>query len=114
MKKQQKRAAAIQRQQALVNAARTANRSLSDAEQNEFDTLQREIDTLTAEIEAENRQQQPAAPAATATAPEATPAAATPTDTQRAVEAERSRISEITALCRDFNIDPQNLSLIHI
>lgn len=108
MNKQQKRAAAIQRQQALVNAARTANRSLSDAEQTEFDTLQREIDTLTAEIEAETRQQQPAAPAATATAPEATPAAATPADTQRAVEAERSRISEITALCRDFNIDPQN------
>lgn len=106
MSKQQKRTAAIQRQQALVNAARTANRSLSDAEQAEFDTLQREIDTLTAEIEAETRQQT-AAPAATATTLEATPAP-DPADTQRAIEAERSRISEITALCRDFNIDPQS------
>ncbi len=108
MSKQQKRAAAIQRQQALVNAARTANRSLSDTEQAEFDTLQREIDTLTAEIEAESRQQ-PAAPAASAGTPEATPAAPAADNTvaQRAIEAERSRISEITALCRDFNIDPQ-------
>lgn len=107
MNKQQKRAAAIQRQQALVNAARTANRSLSDAEQAEFDALQREIDTLTAEIEAETRQQQTAVPAASAAAPEATPALGND-EAQRAVEAERSRISEITALCRDFNINPQD------
>lgn len=107
MNKQQKRTAAIQRQQALVNTARTANRSLSDVEQAEFDALQREIDTLTAEIEAEPRQQQTAVPAASATAPEAT---LTPgnDEAQRAVEAERSRISEITALCRDFNINPQD------
>lgn len=105
MNKKQKRTAAIQRQQALVNAARTANRSMSDEEQNEFDTLQREIDSLTSEIEAESRQQ-PAAPTGTAT-PETT-TATDPNEAQRAIEAERSRVSEITALCRDFNIDPQD------
>ena len=35
---------ALQRQQALVNAARSANRSLSDSEQAEFDALQTEIE----------------------------------------------------------------------
>lgn len=97
MSKKQKLLAAIQRQQALVNAARSANRSLSDDEQAEFDTLQREIDTLRPEVEADERQQQPAAPAAD-------PAA----DQQRAIDAERTRISEITAMCRDFDIDPQD------
>lgn len=106
MSKKQKLLATIQRQQALVNAARSANRSLSDDEQAEFDTLQREIDTLRPEVEAEERQQQSAAPAATAvnpTAPAADPAA----DQQRAIEEERIRISEITAMCRDFDINPQ-------
>ncbi|MBQ9562441.1 MAG: hypothetical protein IJU99_03210, partial [Lachnospiraceae bacterium] len=105
MSKKQKLLAAIQRQQALVNAARSANRSLSDDEQAEFDTLQREIDTLRPEVEAEERQQQSAAPAATATNP--TPAADPAAEQQRAIEAERTRISEITAMCRDFDIDPQ-------
>lgn len=102
MSKKQKLLAATKRQQALVDAARSANRSLSAEEQAEFDSLQREIDTLRPEVEAEERQQQSAAPAATATNP--TPAA----DQQRAIEAERTRITEITAMCRDFNIDPQS------
>jgi len=97
---------ALQRQQALVNAARSANRSLSDSEQAEFDALQTEIENLRSEIEAEERQQAGAAvPAPTAPA---VPAPDTSSDQQRAaVEAERSRITEITAMCRDFNIDPQ-------
>jgi hypothetical protein len=97
---------ALQRQQALVNAARSANRSLSDSEQAEFDALQTEIENLRSEIEAEERQQAGAAVPAP-TAPVA-PAPDTSSDQQRAVvEAERSRITEITAMCRDFNIDPQ-------
>ena len=97
---------ALQRQQALVNAARSANRSLSDSEQAEFDALQTEIENLRSEIEAEERQQAGAAvPAPTAPA---APVPDTSSDQQRAaVEAERSRITEITAMCRDFNIDPQ-------
>ena len=106
MSKKQKLLAATKRQQALVDAARSANRSLSAEEQAEFDSLQREIDTLRPEVEAEERQQQSAAPAATATNP--TPAADPAAEQQRAVEAERTRITEITAMCRDFNIDPQN------
>ena len=106
MSKKQKLLAATKRQQALVDAARSANRSLSAEEQAEFDSLQREIDTLRPEVEAEERQQQSAAPAATATNP--TPAADPAADQQRAIEAERTRITEITAMCRDFNIDPQN------
>lgn len=106
MSKKQKLLAAIQRQQALVNAARSANRSLSDDEQTEFDTLQREIDTLRLEVEAEERQQQSAAPAATAVNP-TVPAADPTANQQRAIEAERTRISEITAMCRDFDINPQ-------
>jgi hypothetical protein len=108
MSKKQKLNAAIQRQQALVDSARSANRSLFDSEQAEFDALQREIDNLKPEVEAEERQQQSAAPAATATTTPAAPAA-TPTpnaEMQRAVEAERTRISEITDLCRTFDMDP--------
>jgi hypothetical protein len=97
---------ALQRQQALVNAARSANRSLSDSEQAEFDALQTEIENLRSEIEAEERQQAGASVPAP-TAPVA-PAPDTSSDQQRAaVEAERSRITEISAMCRDFNIDPQ-------
>ena len=105
MSKKQKLAMLLQRQQALVDAAKNAHRSLSDTEQADFDDLQRQIDALNAEIEAEERQQQTAAPAATATAPTDTPAA-TGDDVQRAIESERTRISDITALCRDFDMDP--------
>ena len=107
MSYKQKLLAATQRQQALVDAARSANRSLSDSEQAEFDALQKEIDVLRPQVEAEERQQQSAAPAATATTP-AAPASDPVEDQQRAVEAERTRISEITAMCRDFDIDPDN------
>lgn len=105
MTKHEQRQAAIQRQQALVSAAKSANRSLTDAEQAEFDTLQRTIDSLATQIENEERQQPAAAAApAPATAP-AAPAPAADQQREAVIAAERSRISEITALCRDFNID---------
>ena len=103
MNKKQQRAAKIARQQQLVNAAKAANRSLTAEEQTEFDALQREIDTLNTEIAAEESRSQ----TGTATGAEGTPAPeTTPTDSQRAVEAERTRITDITAMCRDFNVDP--------
>lgn len=105
--KKQKLLAAIQRQKAIVDAAGSENRSLSADEQAEFDKLQRDIDQLNAEIAEEERQQQSAAPAATAITP-AVPAADPDDDQQRAIAEERSRIAEITAMCRDFSIDPQN------
>ena len=44
--KQKKRLAAIQRQQALVDAAKNGRRELTAEEQAEFGTLQREIERL--------------------------------------------------------------------
>ena len=65
MDKKAKRQAALQRQQALVNAAKTAQREMTPEEKSEFDTLQRQIDTLTAEITAEEQQRQQTPPPAT-------------------------------------------------
>lgn len=76
------------RQQEIVSSARTAGRDLSADEQTEFDALQRDIDTLKTEIAEEER------------------AAQTKAEADRAVQAERQRVSEITALCRDFEVDP--------
>lgn len=102
MNLKQQRAAAIERQQKLADGARAANRSLTQEEQAEFDSLQREIDSLTSQIEAEekkvstqNRTTQDVGGPVTA-----------PDAVRQAVEAERSRIAEITSLCRDFNMDP--------
>lgn len=95
--------AALQRQQALVDGARKDNRSLSDSEQAEFDSLQRDIETLNAEIEAERQQ-------GTEPTPAPTPSPApdnSANERQRAIEAERTRIREITAMCSDFDIEPQ-------
>jgi len=75
----------IARQQEIVNAAKSAGRGLNADEQKEFDNLQREIDALKAEITDENKVHGEA---------------------ERAVIAERNRVSEITALCRDFDLDP--------
>jgi len=78
------------RQQEIVNSAKAAGRDLTAEEQVEFDALQREIDTLKTEIAEEER------------------AAQTQTETERAVKAERQRVSDITALCREFEIDPKD------
>lgn len=112
MGKKDERTKALQRQQALVDAAKAANRSLSDSEQAEFDTLQREIDRLNAEIEAEERQQTPPAGAAAAGTAGTAPAASSAEDQQRAIQAElareRSRIADITTMCRDFGMTPDD------
>jgi hypothetical protein len=111
MKKKQQRTKKLQRQQELVNTAKAAHRELTAEEQNEFDTLQREIETLNTEIaEEEQRQLGTPAPAATGTgnpAPAAAPAAPSGDEQQRAIQAERTRISEIGTMCRDFDMDPQ-------
>ena len=114
MDKKQIRAAKIKRQQELLDAAKKAgNRSLTDTEQAEFDSLQREIDTLTEEIRAAENPQTPAAPApaqtptpaATANASRSADPAPGPEDNiQRAIAAERTRVNEITAMCRDFGV----------
>lgn len=99
------------RQQAILNAARTESRELSAEEKSEFDTLQREIDALVAEEAEEQRGlggQTGAAQAPPAGAPaQAAPTAptTTPEDAQRAITEERTRISEIGSLCREFGME---------
>lgn len=122
MNKKQQRQQKLQRQQALLNAAREANRTLSAEEQAEFDGLTREIAELTTQIEAEERSANPANPAnptgtgaptgnpAAPTAQQQTPPPSGGDDThQRAITAERERIANITALCRDFRVEDTEL-----
>ena len=71
----------IARQQSLLDGAKAEGRELTAEERAEFDSLQRSID------------------AARAAKP------VDPDMAKKAVEAERQRVSEITALCRDFSVD---------
>ena len=85
----EKLAKLIKRQQELVNEAKLTTREFTAEEQAEFDDLQREIDELKAKIAAEER------------------AGQAQTQAERAVQEERKRVSDITALCRDFEVDPE-------
>lgn len=103
----------IMRQQALLDAAKSQHRELSEQERQEFDSLQREIDQLTEEIAAEERQAE--------TVPEVTgeERSIPGTDTGQEMNAdqirqqERQRVSEITSLCREFDMDDQMSSFIN-
>ena len=106
MNKRQKRAAKIAAQQALTNGARAAGRELTAEEQAQFDALQRDIDALTLEIEAEERGQ---AEGGTGRTREGETEGDNPDPedaAQRAMTAERQRVTDITDLCRSFDIDP--------
>lgn len=96
MGKKEKRQRKIQRQQEILNGARAAHRELSEAEQREFDTLQGEIEALGREIEEEERR---------AAGDEGQQG--DPDDGSRAILNERSRISEIAQLCREFGMEEQ-------
>lgn len=115
MNKRQQRAMKIAAQQALVNGA--AGRELTAEESAQFENLQREINALTLEIEAEERQQSQGAATPQAAGegigngqPAAAPQGQRSLEVQdaatRAVAAERQRVQDITAMCRDFNVDP--------
>ena len=115
MGKKAQRAAKILRQQELVNTAKTANRSLNGEEQAEFDALQREIESLTLEIEqGEDNSGEPLSSGQVRQAEEpqngssSTPGQVGENPLQRDVDAERTRISDIVVMCRDFNIAPEN------
>lgn len=111
------RAAALSAQQAIVDAAKAdGNRALTAEEQEQFDSLQREIEEADAAIGDQERglaggigtpitPPQPSAGIQPPIQPVALPAA--PTGAQRSeTEAERTRVTDIIALCRDFDVDP--------
>ncbi len=116
MTPEQRREAAILKQQAIVNAAKAdGNRSLTAEEQAEFNSYQREIEQADAEIEAQERGLGGNTGASGAPSdgqphmysPQQPQVLAVPDTAQRdATTAERNRITEIMALCRDFDTDP--------
>ncbi len=103
MNKRQQRAAKIAMQQALMTGAQ--GRSLTDAEQAQFDALQREIDALTLEIESEAEAEERQADEGTENRAQEEADAGT---AQRAMIAERNRVTAISDLCRDFDMDPSD------
>ena len=111
-KKQQRKQKAL-RQKALLDAAKAANRDLTAEERAEFDALQRDIEALDAEIAQEDEQQRSLGGGTPAPQPGTTPPPAPPAggqdEAQRAIAAERSRIAEITTMCRDFGIEDAEL-----
>lgn len=91
----------IKRQQELVSAAQAAGRGMTQEEVSEFNEIQRQIDAI-----------RDASPANTGEPAEGNRGAEpeqhhVPDDgeAQRAIEAERTRIREITDLCTEFEMD---------
>ena len=82
----------IQRQQELLNTARAAQRELTAEEQAEFDSLQRQINAIV-EAGGETGDNEGTGNADNA---------------ENAREAERQRCSEITSLCREFNVSAED------
>ena len=78
----------MQRQQAILTAARTAGRDMTEEESREFNALQADIEELRPQVEAEAEAERQA-------------------QIEAARTAERQRVTDITAICRSFNTDPQ-------
>ncbi len=97
MNKKELLAAKALRQQELVDAAKRESRDLTAGEQAEFDRLQSEIEELTRQTEAENGFPKE---------PDGSEQNRTRQLVEDAIAAERQRVATITALCRDFGIDP--------
>ena len=93
----------MQRQQELVIAARNENRDLTTEEQAEFDGLQKELDSLPTDGHMEPgagiRRLDAGAGQTSGADPSAQAA-------ERAIAEERRRVSDITDLCRSFEIEP--------
>lgn len=82
----------LERQQALLDAARNGNRDLTADEQAEYDSLQANLNQI-----CEAAPNQAAAPQTSAAEPDDA--------IQRAIAAERQRTADINELCRSFSID---------
>ena len=111
-KKKEQRQQKINRQQELLNAAKSQHREFSAEEKQEFESLQREIDQLTAEIAAEERQAgtEPEVRGEERSLPEGGAGQELSVDQIR--QQERERVSEITSLCREFGMDDQMTAFI--
>ena len=77
----------VQQQKQLTTAAKDGKRDLSSEEQSQFDNLQREIDEVDGQIKA--------------LLPDPIK--------QPTIEEERTRIAEITQMCRDFDVEDKDL-----
>lgn len=77
--------ALLQKQEAIVKAAKAAGRDLTEEEQKEFDALQVKIDEVKAEADAKEKEK---------------------AARDEAVREERERTAGITSLCRSFGMDP--------
>ena len=105
--KQAQLAENMARQKALTETAANENRAMSYGEQAEYDALQRDIDALISEIAAgQSAQRTQPDSAVPDTQPPAAPNEPQTDSVQRAIEAERRRVADITALCRQFEVDP--------
>lgn len=90
----------LARQQEILNAAKAEHRDLTSEEKAEFDSLQRELGQMEGG-EGSGSQRSAAAPAV-GELYGADPVQAA----QRAIETERQRTADITSLCRQFNLPP--------
>lgn len=111
-KKKEQRQQKIERQQALLSAAKSQHRELSAEEKQEFDSLQREIEQITEEIAAEERQAvtEPKVGGEERSFLEGGAGRGLNEDQIR--QQERERVSEITSLCREFNMEDQMAAFI--
>lgn len=93
----------MQRQQEIINTAKSAHRDLLTEEQLEFDELQRELETLAPDGGKPTEGQRGVENMGgrdhlSGTTPEQV--------AQRAIEKERQRVTDITNLCRSFDLPP--------
>lgn len=98
----------LARQRELLELARTENRAMTAEELAEFDSLQRQLEELDARSgqSGENRAMGDAPVPAPASAPAPAQPAMPDDAAQRAIQEERTRVSEITGLARAFDMDP--------
>lgn len=93
----------INEQQMLVNNARTQGRAMSEEETRRFDELQQQIDTQRTQSNNAAHAREGETQTQTGNGDGGDESGG---DTQRAIAQERTRISNISAMCRDFEVDP--------
>lgn len=89
MNKKEMVRALIAAQQTLLDTAKAAEREMTETETKSFNDLQAQIDVLNAEIAKEEKALQE------------------PISNEKALELERARVSDITAMCREFGAEDE-------